>query len=233
MSHDRSHARPGLLRRGVALSLLTGCASPPPPPPPPVPLPPPAPVIVPFHTPVVWTAGPGVELDVGVGEPVVVERPFMPLSTVGRDDVGLLVECGFCEGDPIGYVADEAIVSDPVPPEIAAWGSLADFALSIREAAAHRDLDALRQVMAFDFTSSLVGPQHPDAAFAVWRDEEFESLDRVPSLLSGGLAPLDGGIWSAPLEFVENVNYRGLRLGFRRAPDGRWEWIYLIRGIAG
>src|SRR5690606_36561942 len=113
---------------------------------------------------------------------------------VGRDPTGLLVQCRHCEGMPIGYVADEDVVYDPLPPEVAAWGSLADFALAIREAAANRDLDALRTVMAFDFSSSLVGPQHPDAAFAVWRNEQFASLDRVPSLLAQGLAPLDDGI---------------------------------------
>jgi hypothetical protein len=218
----------GLLLAG----LLGGCAPAPPPPLLVFPAADPAPIIAPFPADVVWTADAGVELDTGEAEKIVLERPFLPLDAVGRDPIGLLVQCRSCEGMPIGYVADQAVVYEPLPPEIAAFGSLADFALAIREAAAHRDLDALRSVMAFDFSSSLVGPQHPDAAFAVWVNEEFASLDRVPSLLAEGLAPLDNGIWAAPREYVDDLSYRGLRLGFRRSADGRWEWLFLIRGIA-
>jgi hypothetical protein len=157
----------------------------------------------------------------------------MPLDAIGRDSVGLIVRCGICAGEPVGYVGFDDIVYEVLPPDVAAWSTLADFALSIRDAAAARDLDALRAVMAFDFTSSLVGVQNPDAAFAMWRGEEFESLDRVPSIMSQGLASMDELIWSAPLAFVYDVNYRGLRLGFKRRADGRWEWVYLIRGILG
>ncbi|MQA92750.1 MAG: hypothetical protein GEU90_21435 [Gemmatimonas sp.] len=226
--HARSKIpKPYQLAIVLCLPLMAGCGAPPPPPPPP---PPPAPVIGAFASPVVWTAEAGVRLDVGDDMPLVLERPFIPLITVGRDDLGLLVQCDSCEGEPIGYVDEGSVVYEPLPPEVAAWGSLAEFALSVREAAASRDLDALRTVMAFDFTSSLLGPQHPDAAFAVWRDESFASLDGVPSLLADGLAPLDDGIWSAPLAFIEDFDYRGLRLGFRRSRDGRWEWLYLMRG---
>lgn len=216
----------------LVAATLGGCGGAPPAPGLVFPATAPAPVLAPFPAPVVWAVDGGVELDTGV-ETIVLPRPFMALDVVGRDPTGLLVQCRHCEGMPIGYVADEDVVYDPLPPEVAAWGSLADFALAIREAAANRDLDALRTVMAFDFSSSLVGPQHPDAAFAVWRNEQFASLDRVPSLLAQGLAPLDDGIWAAPLEYVEDLSYRGLRLGFRRSPDGRWEWLFLIRGIAG
>ncbi|MEX2582552.1 MAG: hypothetical protein WD766_04735 [Gemmatimonadota bacterium] len=207
--------------------LLLGCASAP------------APVVAPpieepipaFPSSIVWTARAGVGLYDGRSRSVALENPFTPLETIGRDTVGLRARCAICEPEIEGYVDEGSVIYTPLAPEIAAWGTVGEFALAIRDATERRDLDSLRGVMAFDFTFSLVGVQNPDAAFAVWTSEEFTSLDEVPSLLSNGLATLDGRIWSAPVAFVENLHHRGLRLGFRRGDDGRWEWLYLIRGV--
>lgn len=204
-----------------ALAGITACA-PPPPPPAPDPEPP-----EPFPHAEVWTALPGLEVD---GRPIPL---FTRLRTVARDSAGVLVRCELCD-PPFEAVVDESgIVYDRLPPEVAAWGSLAEFALSVREAAAHHDLAALRPVMAPDFSFSFVGPQTPEAAFEVWGWERFATLGRVPALLDGGLTSRDGSIWSAPLAFVREPGHQGLRLGFRQRPDGRWEWLYLIEGILG
>lgn len=164
-------------------------------------------------------------------EPHVISRPFTRLEVLGRDSLGLRVRCVVCEEVTEGYVDEEALVYQAFPPEVAAWGSLSEFALSIREAAASRDLEALMAVMAPDFSFSFVGVQAPGSALDVWASEDYRTLDLVPELLDRGLTTTSGRIWSAPPEFTTMLHYRGLRLGFRQRPDGRWEWLYLIQGI--
>ena len=186
----------------------------------------------PFPVEVVWTARAEVPLDTGLRR-IAIERIFQRLDVVERDSIGLRVRCGGCPASPEGYVEEEDILYEAVPPGVAMWGELPDFALAIREAAARRDLEALRPVMAPEFTFAFVGQQNPAAALDVWRAEGFTSLDRLIELLDGGLATRDGDIWVAPAEFVEVPGYRGIRTGMRQAADGRWEWLYLIAGIGG
>jgi hypothetical protein len=179
-----------------------------------------------------WTVRSGVEFTTSDGGVHPIAAPFTAVQTLGRDSAGIVVRCGPpCPEPGEGRVAEGDLVFEALPPEVAAWGELGEFALAVREAAARRDVQALRGVMNPEFTHGFIGIQTPEIASLVWESEEFASLDRVPELLDRGLASLDGRIWSAPPEFVEDREYRGLRLGFRRRPDGRWEWIYLIQGI--
>ena len=164
---------------------------------------------------------------------MIIERAFVPLDVLSGDTLGLLVRCQSCTPPVAGRIAETAIVHTAIPPEVAALGSLGEFALAVSAAAEERDLDALRWVMAPDFFFSFIGTQNPDAAFEVWRSEDFTTLDQVPALLAEGLDTADGKIWAAPLDYVESFSYRGLRLGFWKRPDGRWEWLFLVRGLAG
>lgn len=178
----------------------------------------------------VWTAGPDVVLS-GDGASAVLPLPFTRLEALGVDSLGLLVRCGLCPGDPQGRVAESDVIYRTTSPEAAAHGTLAEFALAIRGAAIDRDLEALLPVMADDFSYSFVGPQSPASAFAVWRAEDFATLDRLPELLDRGLTPVDARIWAAPPEYAEETGFRQLRSGFRQRQDGRWEWVFLIRGV--
>ncbi len=209
--------------------LLAACASPPPPPPPPPPAPEPIP---PFPAEVVWTARAEVPIDAGERR-VAVEHIFQRLDVVERDSIGVRVRCAACPGSPEGYVDTDDIIYEAVPPGVAAWGELADFALALRTAAEANDLEALREVMHPDFSFSFVGPQNPAAALQVWSSESFATLERLPELLDGGLVTADDQLWVAPTDFVEAPGYRGLRTGMRRTADGRWEWLFLITGIGG
>ena len=174
----------------------------------------------------VWSA----RADLRVGDSIVA-RPFTRLEVLAADTLGLRVRCGVCAGAPEGIVAETEVLVRPLPPEVAAWGTLAEFAFSIREAAARRDLDALQPAMVDDFSYSFVGVQSPEVALEVWRSEDFATLDQIPALLDLGLSTTDGRIWSAPPAFTDGFGYRGLRVGFRQRSDGRWEWVYAIRGI--
>jgi hypothetical protein len=212
----------------VALGyLIAGCAAAEPPPLPAPEEPPPEP----FPAAAVWTAREGVELRSPVGAPsIVIERGFVRLEPLFEDSLGIHVLCLECAGRMV--VDPGEVVFQPLPPEVAAWGELGAFALSIRTAAAERDLERLRRAMAPEFTFSFIGEQNPEAAFAVWGSEAFRSLDAVPELLDQGITTRDGRLWVAPPEFAERLDYRGLRLGFRRSDGGPWEWVFLVRSVA-
>lgn len=214
------------IRWGVALAgVLAACGPPPPPPPPPAP-PPPPPFDFPHDT--VWSAAAGVELRSDGGS-VQVPRAFTPLEVVEADPDSLLVRCGACPGAPAGWIAAAEAVFEPLSPAEAADEGVAEFALAVREAALRHDLAALRPVMAPDFTFSFVGEQGADRALAAWESERYETLDRIPALLDRGLVTRDGALWVAPPEHLERLDYRDLRIGFRRSPAGRWEWVFLVR----
>lgn len=190
-----------------------------------------APAPPPFPSEVVWTAVSDVAIVEENGRAHRLARAFTRLDVIGQDSTGVQVRCGVCPGVAEGTVDHADILYAPLAPDVAAWGSVAEFALAVRTAADRRDLQALLPVMGEEFTYSFVGIQSPESAIAVWRAEEFESLDQVPELLDRGLASHDGRIWSAPPEFIDQPAYRGLRIGFRQRPEGRWEWIFLIRGL--
>lgn len=139
--------------------------------------------------------------------------------------------CSVCIPVVEGYLPEADLVTDIYPPEVAAWGTLPEFLLSVREAAVNRDMTLLRPVMAGDFTYAFVGVQTPDEAFAFWSAENFWSLDEMADLLDPGVRTTNGRIWAAPSTFVSNPAYHGARAGFRRRADGRWEWVYLIRDV--
>jgi hypothetical protein len=131
----------------------------------------------------------------------------------------------------------------PVPPPAAppapaprpglaesASGTLAAFTAALRDAIERHDLAALRPFMAPDFSSGFVGPSNPDIAFAAWRSENFRSLDEAVRLIDAGLVAQGENLWVAPAEYRDRAGYRGLRLGIRRGADGRWVWLFLVRG---
>jgi len=211
-----------------AWALLAACSATAPPPPT---APPPEPLAEPYPHSHVWTRGPEAVIRRTDGTGVNVPLSFTRLEVLDLDSIGLRVSCALCDGEPAGYIDPRRVIANVLPPEVAAWGSLEEFALSVREAASRRDMEALRPVMAADFTHSFIGIQTADGAFAVWQAEQFANLDEVPGLLDRGLSTRDGRIWAGPPEFVERVGFRGLRLGFRQRADRRWEWLYLVRGI--
>lgn len=179
-----------------------------------------------------WTARDGIALlQPGGREGTIVLRPFTRLEVIGREGGGLRVRCGICVEGVEGVVAESDLVHSPLPPEIAAWGSLSEFLLAIRTAAEEERLDLLEPVMVADFTQSLIGPQNPAMAFEVWRSDNFTSLGQLPALLDQGVSTRDTLLWSAPRAYTESLYYRGPRAGFRRGPDGRWQWLFLITGL--
>jgi len=178
-----------------------------------------------------WTGSSGAQLRTAEGEPLPSPRPFTRVEVIGIDSVGLRVRCEGCGGVE-AYADPERLLFEPLSPRDATEGTLEEFALAIRDAAARRSLESLRPVMSPEFSHGFIGTQTPESAFATWIAEDFATLDAVPALLDGGLASRDGRIWSAPPEFVEQLGFRGLRIGFRQV-EGRWEWIYLIRGVSG
>jgi hypothetical protein len=192
---------------------------------------PPTPSIAPPPAEVGWTSRPNVEMELPEGGSIAVMHPFARMELIQVDSVGLLVRCSACPGVPLGYLAEDDLVLGALPPEVAAWSGLAEFALSIRDAAESHDLQALRPVMAYDFSFGFIGMQTIEHAFSAWIGENFVTLTRLPALLDRGLASRDGRIWTAPPEFLTDPGYSGLRAGFRRRADGRWEWIYLIQGV--
>lgn len=223
-----------------ALALTASACALSPPPPAPEPAAESIEVYAPFDHPHVWTSQPGTRIEQveqvehaapEEADPLRLEPAFLRLEVLGRDSIGLRVRCQTCPGTLEGTVAENAVVHTPLPPGVAAWAEIGDFALAIRAAAARRDFEALRPVMAPDFTFAFLGEQNPDAAFEVWRSEGFRTLDRMLELLDQGVTSRDGRIWSAPPAFVEEFGYQGVRAGFRRDEAGRWEWLYLVRGV--
>ncbi|HET7275998.1 MAG TPA: hypothetical protein VFI91_12590 [Longimicrobiaceae bacterium] len=212
----------------LLLAMLAACAPEPPPPPPTPPAPVPEPIVVPpFPFAAVWTARTDVVLS-SEGDTSIVPRTFTRLEVVGRDTVGLLVRCEVCTPPATGYVALADIVYDPTTPALAAEEGIAEFALAIREAALRRDLAALRPVIAEDFTYSLTGGEGPESALISWEMERYRSIDYLPRLLDQGLATRDSTLWVAPPEFLQDLTYTGRRAGFKRSPEGRWEWVFLV-----
>lgn len=184
----------------------------------------------PFAYETVWTRTPDVGLVTDSGTLALI-HPFTRLDVLGRDSIGLVVACQVCDPPTVGRVREEDVIMARLAPEVAAWGELVEFVFSIRDAARRHDIDALLPIMAPDFSYDFVGVQTRKAAVEVWRAEEYRSLDELVEILDQGLATHGDGIWSAPPDFVSDRTYQRLRTGVRRRPDGRWEWLYLIRGI--
>lgn len=159
---------------------------------------------------------------------VLLPRPFTRLEVLGADSLQVRVRCAVCPDAREGRVERAEVVFAPRSPEAAAGEGLAEFALAVREAARRHELGALRSVMAADFTFSFFGLQGADRALAAWEAERFAALDRVPELLDRGLATQDSVLWAAPPEHFEQLDFRGLRLGFRRSAQERWEWVFLV-----
>lgn len=178
----------------------------------------------------VWTAHRDVILR-GDSASVAVPRAFTALEVEDADSLWLTVRCPGCEGEPAGRVLHGEVLYDAQSPVQAASGSVAEFALAVRAAAQKGDVQALALVMHPEFTFSLVGLQGAERARSAWAVHRYEVLERIPELLDGGLAQAGGGLWVAPADFVEQTSYSGLRIGFRRSPGGRWEWVFLVRGL--
>lgn len=213
------------LTAAVALA-AGGCARPAPPPPPPPPPPAPAP---PPRPQVVWTAAPEVAVRNDTAA-IALPRPFTRLDVTGRDSVGFLqVACAYCDRPIAGTVAVEDVVYEPQAPVEAAEGTLAEFALAIRDAAAWRRIDSLAVVMAPDFTFGLAAQRDRAITITAWEREKFRDLDQLPRLLDEGLVQIGPDFWVAPREYAEQPGYQGLRLGFQRE-EGRWMWLFLVRG---
>lgn len=212
----------------LALPILLASGCRPPPPPPPAPPPEPEQPLRPAPFEVAWTAGTAIVApDSGTA---IVVPPGTRLDVTAVDSAGLRVRCGRCERPDEGLLTKGELVTQPQIPLAAATGSLGEFALALRAAAEARDLPALREVMAPEFSFVLEGSPGRDLALSTWEREGFRSLDAVPELLDGGLFELNG-LWVAPHEFARSPNYHGPRLGIARAVDGRWEWLFLIRGL--
>jgi hypothetical protein len=208
----------------IVLLVVSACGAPPP-----AVLAPASPPTFEFDFPSVWTARPGVLIQMDSLAGVSVPRPFSRLDVLDADSSGVLVRCVTCSQVVEGRTGWDAIVFEPGEPAAASHGLLAEFALAVRRGAENRDTEALRRIMSRDFTYSLTGPQGREAALVVWEAEGFSSLDQVPRLLDGGLVSRDGTLWAAPAAHLEELGYRGYRLGFRVTPDGRWEWVFLMR----
>ena len=222
----------------LLLSVLTACGAParrpapvaPPPPAPQAELPPPPPPIVQFQS--VWTRDAGAVLRTETGS-VALPYVFMRLEVLRADTTDLLARCIHCPGVPEGWIGRESVVYHPRTPRDAARLDLGDFVLAVRHAAAQRDVEALRAVMARDFVHTL-GPvdQGLLETFAAWEREAYRTLDRMPFVLDRGVATVPGTtVWAAPPDFATQQGYNDLRAGFRRGPQG-WEWLFLVRGGA-
>lgn len=210
----------------LALAVLGACAparrtaapEPPPPPPPPA-----------FTHQLVWTARPNVPLHTDAGV-VTIRHPLVRFDVLEADTLGLRVRCARCDAALEGWISLQEVIYTARSPSEARHGTLAEFALAVREAALYRNLAALQPVMSRDFTFSFGGGGGPLDAIGRWEWEGFRSLSQLPALLDRGLATRDSVIWSAPPEFVTDENYHGLRAGFRHSVERGWEWIYLVRG---
>lgn len=212
----------------VALGLLLAgaCRSAPPRD---LPAPTPLPLARVFPAPdTVWTTREGVVLRTPGGD-AILRRPFTRLDVFGADSLSLQVRCAVCGDSLAGWVERSAVIHEPTSLDSAAVGDLAGFALAVRAAAVARDQIGLRRVMSTDFSFSALGTYGRDLALSSWFSENFRTLDRVPAMLDAGLSSLNG-LWVAPPAFAMTADYRGLRLGFHRTADGRWEWTYLVQG---
>lgn len=192
----------------------------------PEPAPPPA---EPIHFPyaLAWTARADVPIRSESGEQRV-EHPFTRLNVTAVDTLGVRVQCLYCIPAVDGWVRVGDLVYEPAAPAEVAAGELAEFVLAVRAAAEARDEAALRPVMSQRFTFSFEGGGGGVDAFRRWEWQGFRALDNLVPLLDRGLATRDSVIWTAPPAFLTDPGYHGLRAGFRRSPEGRWEWIYLV-----
>lgn len=212
------------------LLLVSGCGQTPPPPPAPPPSPPEEPAPPPAPQ-AVWTIAPEVAVRHN-GSATAIARPLMRLDVEGwREDGTLEAVCAYCDGEVRGGVQPREVIWDPEVPTEAASGTLAEFALAIREAAAWRRIEQLLPVMAPDFTFGFSAQRDRALTPRAWEWEEYRSLDQVPRLIDEGLVAIGPDFWVAPEEYAERPGYTGLRLGFRRSEEsGRWEWLFLVQG---
>lgn len=176
----------------------------------------------------VWTRDVNTVVRTDSGE-VVIPRMFTRLHVTGTDSLGLLVECPDCPSAGVAWLDTAQVVYAAAEPEVEAGGDLPRFLLAVRNAAIERDVAALRAVMTPEFTFSFGPAGGRLEAFAAWQQEGFRSLDQLPALLDRGVVSQDSRIWVAPPEYLDNANYLGLRAGFRRE-EGRWVWLFLVRG---
>lgn len=215
--------------------LLAACAAPargPVPAPPPSAAPivavrPAPPPIVQFQS--VWTRDAGATLRTDAGTTVL---PYtgMRLEVLRADTTDLRVRCVHCPGAAEGWVERARVLHAPHSPQAASRMELGEFVLAVRAAAALRDVDALRPVMARDFVHTL-GPLEMGLleTFAAWEREQFRTVDRMPFVLDRGVATVAGTpVWAAPPEYATDPRFTDLRAGFRRGAGG-WEWIFLVR----
>ena len=179
----------------------------------------------------VWTAAPEVAVRHN-GSATAIARPLMRLDVDGRGEDGTLhVVCAYCEGEVRGSVSPEEVLWEPAAPVQAADGTISDFALAVREAAAWRRVEELLPVMAADFTFGFAAQRDRALAPRAWEWEEYRGLDQVPRLIDEGLVSIGRDFWVAPAAYAEAPGYDGLRVGFRRNPEtDRWEWLFLVKG---
>lgn len=217
-----------ILANAAALALVAACQRPPPPP---APLPTPVLAPTPAIPDTVWTREVGAVLRRDGGA-VALPRPLTRLEVIRGDSASLLVRCGLCQDTVPGWIGRGEVLHETARPHDAATRSLAEFALAVRTAAAGHDLTELRPVMAMDFSFSAIGSYGRDLALRSWEWERHRTLDEAVRLIDGGLVPYRDW-WVAPADFATRHDYRGLRLGFRQDAQGRWEWVFLMRGEAG
>ncbi|MDB4947546.1 MAG: hypothetical protein JWM27_195 [Gemmatimonadetes bacterium] len=213
-------------------SLALGCGPRAPVPPPAAPAPVAAPAPEPFPYADVWTRAPGVVLvrDSGSG---VLPYASMRLQVLRADTADLLrVRCITCPVPMDGRVRRGDLVYRPADLATASADSLSAFILAFREAVKRRDLAALRAVMSPTFVHAADGPDGVLEAVSRWQEEAYRPLDALPALLDRGVAQVPGtDLWAAPPPFVTRSGYQQLRAGFRRV-NGRWTWMFLVRGAA-
>jgi hypothetical protein len=173
----------------------------------------------------VWNRSAGADL-VGDSTRSRLPRVAMRLEVLEADSASLRVRCAACGGAE-GWIAQEQVVWRAASPAEAARGELAEFVLAVRGAAAARDVAALRPAMSRQFVHSLGGGDGIVEAVSGWERGNYQTLDPLPSLLDGGVAPY-GDVWVAPAEHLEQRAYGGLRTGFRRE-NGVWRWMFLVR----
>ena len=222
------------LPRPLLLALLllasVACGGRPAPVPPP-PRPPAAPALPPPPRDV-WTRDAGVRLRPdSAGVPATLPYAAMRLEVIRADSAAFLVRCATCRTPAVGWVPRDSVVHSPGTPAAAAGGELSEFVLAVRAAAQRRDLSALRAVMSPRFVHDPDGRDGIVEAVGDWQAERFRRLDRLPFLLDRGVATVEGTeLWAAPPEFATVPGYQELRAGFRRTPQGRWEWVFYVQG---
>lgn len=216
------------MRRTPLLALLALSAAACAPRPAPAPAPPPPP---PFPHAQVWTREPGTALrpDSAGAPETALPHVFTRLEVLRSDSAALYVRCVVCTPHREGWVEKERVIWEARAPALAAAGELPEFLLAVREAAARRDLAALRPVMGRLFAHSLSGADGVVEAVGRWEQEGFRRLDRLPFLLDRGVATREGSLWAAPPAWITVPTYADLRAGFRREND-RWQWIFFVPG---